>query len=101
MLTAQAQSLNEVSVPLRAFTTQVAQQAPPAVNHLQHAAARRKVFAVLLEVLGQLGDSPRKQRHLHLRGPHVILVSAMFADDLFLGLWCQWHSTIQYSFLSF
>lgn len=87
-LAAQAEAFDQLVVLLNVPALQVVEHAATLRDHLEQAAPRVVVFLVRSEVLGELVDALREQRHLHLRRARVAVVGAVFADDFFLLFRC-------------
>src|SRR3954470_15046618 len=83
---AQAEPLDDRAVAVDVFLLHVVQKATTLADQQEQATATVVVVLVLLEVLGQVGDAVRQQRHLDLRGAGVALAGAVLGDDLLLGL---------------
>src|SRR5699024_6465707 len=79
---AQAEAFDQALVAAAVVALQVAEQALALVDQLQQAAARMVILLVGLEVLGQLRDAGRQQRHLDLGRTGVVGRSAVIGNDL-------------------
>src|ERR1700680_3325642 len=81
-LLANPEALDRRAVTLDVLPLEVIEQAAPAPDQLEQAAAAVVVLDMGLEVVRQLGDEVGEQRHLHLRRPAVALVQPVLLDDL-------------------
>src|SRR3954447_3774117 len=95
-LTAQAELADERAVALEVVLLEVVEEATAAADEHQQAAARMVVVLVLAQMLGQVIDPMREQRHLDLGLAGVVLVLAEPRDDVALFLcghahvrWCR------------
>jgi hypothetical protein len=66
-LPAQAQFLDEVSVALHVSPLKVVQKPAALADELQKPSTRVVIFLVRPQVLGEIRNALREQRHLHLR----------------------------------
>jgi hypothetical protein len=66
-LAAQTQALDQHPIPIRTGPPQIVEQAAALTHEVQQTAARVMVLRVQLEVLGELVDPFRQQRHLDFR----------------------------------
>src|SRR5207253_2444827 len=82
---AKSQPLDQGAVARDVLLGQVVEEPAPLPDEEQEATAAVVIVLVHLEVLGQVGDAPRQQRDLNLRGACVALGLAVIADD---GLLC-------------
>src|SRR5437899_2433826 len=73
---AQAELLDQRSVPLEVGALEVCEKAPAATYEHQQAAARVVIFALLAQVLCEVVDALGQQRDLDLRGARVRLAVA-------------------------
>src|SRR5579862_3003105 len=85
-LLANPEALDRRAVTLDVLPLEVIEQAAPAPDQLEQAAAAMVVLDMRLEVVRQLGDAVGEQRHLHLRRPAVVLVQPVVLDDPLLHL---------------
>lgn len=69
-------------IPIDIGILEVIQQTAALTNHHEQPAARAMVLLILLEVFGQMIDSLREQRNLHVRGPCVLFVQLKIANCL-------------------
>src|SRR3954451_23030520 len=85
-LAAQAELADQRAVALEVVLLEVVEEATAAADEHQQAAARMVVVLVLAQMLGQVIDPMREQRHLNLGLAGVVLVLAEPRDDLALLL---------------
>src|SRR4051812_14686480 len=85
-LPAQAELADQRAVALEIVSLQVVEEAAASADEHQQAAARVMVVLVLAQVLGQVVDAMRQQRHLDLGLAGVVLVLAEPRDDVALLL---------------
>ena len=91
-LTADAEALNEILVPLGAAALQVVQQTTPASDHRQQPSAGMMIFLVRLEVLRELEYTLAQDRNQNLWRTAVIFVCAVLLNYGFSDLGRQCHS---------
>jgi hypothetical protein len=82
---AQAKTLDQAFVRLRAAALQVIQQFAPATDHSQQPAPGMVVLGMFLEMAGQLVDTGGKQRYLDFRRTGVVGCPLILGDDFRLG----------------
>jgi hypothetical protein len=63
----QTQASNDVVVLLNIYPSQIIEQTPALLDHLQQPTPRMMIFLVRFEMLGEFGDALTKQRNLYLR----------------------------------
>src|ERR1700730_190182 len=83
-LLADPQSVDELLVAVAVLRLEIVEQTAPLADQLEQAAPRVVVLLVRLEVLGEVVDPLRQERHLHLGGPGVALVSLVLRDHVLL-----------------
>jgi len=88
-------------VTLRRVDLQIGQQTPALGNQDQQTPARRVIFLVCLEMLGQLQDTSTQQRNLHFRRPCVRLMYLVSGDNLPFCFCCQCHLGVATPIFSF
>ena len=82
ILAAQIELLGDALIARPVGIVQVVQQPAALTNHLEKTTAGAVVFFVILEMLGELGDSLGQHGDLHIRRPGVPLVNAKLFDQL-------------------
>src|SRR5690606_4229475 len=89
---AQAEPGDEAAVTLDVLLGEVREETLTLTDEQHQAAARVVVVRVRLEVLGEVRDSAREQRHLDLRRTGVTLVGGVLADDGLLDVGIEGHT---------
>lgn len=74
----QVEFLEQFFIPIGLRLAQIIEQAPTHRHHLQEAAARRMIFGVAFEVIGQLRDPPGEKCNLHIRTAGIFRVKLKF-----------------------
>src|SRR4051794_29360305 len=85
-LSTKAELADQRAVALEIVLLEIVEEATAATDEHQQAAARVVVVLVLAQMLGQVVDAMRQQRHLDLGLAGVVLVLAEPRDDLALFL---------------
>src|SRR5262245_40212135 len=85
-LLAQPKTADDAQISLAVLVAQIGQETGALADHPQQPAAAGVVLLVCAQVLRQLLDASRQQRHLHFGGPSVHLSAAVLANDLGLAL---------------
>jgi hypothetical protein len=76
----QIQFVDQLLVAFGLGPAQIIEQAPALGHHLKEASARGVVFGVAFQVFGQLPDSARQQRDLHIGAARVLPVQLELLD---------------------
>ena len=84
MLSAQTQTLDEGTVTVDVNALEVIKHTTTVADHQQQTTTGVVIVLVLLEVLGQVGDTLAQQRDLDLGGTRVAFVRRVLGDDFLL-----------------
>src|SRR5688572_4958414 len=90
-LLAEAELRDEIDVTLLVLLEEVVEKRTALVHHHQQAAAAMVVLRVALEVLGQVVDALREDRHLDFRRSGVARTTTVFLDERILALCSNRH----------
>jgi len=77
--------LDDVEIPLRGDPLEIVKQPATATYHRQQASPAGEVFAVFLEMVGELRDPARQEGDLDLRRTRVGVCAPMGTDQLLLA----------------
>src|SRR5271166_3967161 len=91
-LTASAQALNQVLVPLRTATFQVFQHATPPCNHREQSPAGMMVFLMRLEMILEQQNTLAQDCYLYFWRAGVGFVGTILGDYILLNISRQCHS---------
>src|SRR4051794_31768956 len=80
VLPAESELRDQCPVPLDVVAPEVIQQAPTLTHEHEQPTAAVMILLVDLQVLREVVDAPREERHLHLRRAGVGLVEAVLGD---------------------
>src|SRR6476661_4787691 len=80
VLPAESELRDQCPVPLDVVAPEVIQQPPTLTHEHEQSTAAVMVLLVDLQVLREMVDAPREERHLHLRRAGVGLVEAVLGD---------------------
>src|SRR5262245_42657208 len=94
LLLADAQSLDQLRIPVRILALQVIEQAAALPNEFQQPAAGVVIFCVGFEMLCQVVDSLAEKRNLNFGGSGVVLVGLVIADDFSLVILRDCHALL-------
>src|SRR5262245_4939404 len=96
-LLADAERVDQATVPVHALRLEIVEQSTPLSHELQQPAARVVVLCVHLEVLGEVRDALGEERYLHLGRPGVALVLRECLDRSLLATCGEAHAVLQIS----
>src|SRR5437763_15917963 len=82
----QAKPSDQGGVALGVRALQIVEQPPAQADHDQEAAPRVKILLMGAEMVGQIADALRQDRHLHLGRSGIALFGGVFADERLLAL---------------
>ena len=94
MLSAQTQTLDQGAVTVDVNALEVIKHTTTVADHQQQTTTGVVIVLVLLEVLGQVGDTLGQQSHLDLGGTGVTFVRRVLVDNLGLLVSRQCHGVL-------
>ena len=100
-LATNAEFHDEIAITLYVLILNVAQQATAGADHFQQAQARRVIFAVRLQMFGEVVDARGQKRDLNFGRACVGVVMAVLADHFLLGHLNCGHVLLLYFLLVF
>src|SRR5207249_2849565 len=78
--TAQSEPADQIRVTVGVRSLEIVEQTAPQADHDEEPAPRVKVLLMRGEVVGQVADAFRQDRHLNLGRSGVVILGTIFAD---------------------
>src|ERR1700730_1705907 len=89
--TPQSAPADQIRVAAGVRPLEIVEQAAPLTDHDQEPAPRVKVLLMRAEMIGQVADALRQDRHLNLGRAGVVIFRTIFADQRLFALGSDRH----------